>query len=394
MFDTGKFGLFIAHLRKKADMTQSELGDLLNVTRQAISKYERGESFPDVSVLKRISEIFGVSTDILINSGDPTGGEAKILTGAAEGVIVKPDSMDDVVSLAPLLKPSMLMALSESMAKQGVDISHLVSLAEYINDSDAQTLLKNVTFDNIGDMDMTLLERLLPLLGWCAVEVIFDKIIKGELDENYLEVIGDCYVDSSLVEAAVIYGALSDNALRIIRRHSYNLYRARRTGKIPTVFRCPKCGQPLKNFYPSSCNCGFRPSYKDDICLLGDPVPAALTRSDCTLHSDLGLRAGENPTVLLAGCGCEGYTLHTMDMESCEVIIADSDIDRLEAVSEKLRHNGWLNVMYVLTDMRALSLADSSVDAVIDTAGIPPEEKARITRPGGVELRDGKIVGL
>ncbi len=46
MFDTRKFGAFLARLRKNADMTQSELADKLNLTRQAISKYERGDSFP------------------------------------------------------------------------------------------------------------------------------------------------------------------------------------------------------------------------------------------------------------------------------------------------------------------------------------------------------------
>jgi transcriptional regulator with XRE-family HTH domain len=34
MFDTAKFGTFVAKLRKSADMTQSELGDKLGITRQ------------------------------------------------------------------------------------------------------------------------------------------------------------------------------------------------------------------------------------------------------------------------------------------------------------------------------------------------------------------------
>ena len=44
MFDTKKFGGYLARLRKRADMTQSEVADRLNVTRQAISKYEIGGS--------------------------------------------------------------------------------------------------------------------------------------------------------------------------------------------------------------------------------------------------------------------------------------------------------------------------------------------------------------
>jgi transcriptional regulator with XRE-family HTH domain len=51
LFDVRKFGAYLAWLRKSKDMTQSELSDILNVTRQAVSKYEKGDSFPDISIL-------------------------------------------------------------------------------------------------------------------------------------------------------------------------------------------------------------------------------------------------------------------------------------------------------------------------------------------------------
>jgi len=61
MFDSRKFGAYLARLRKKADMTQSDLAIKLNLTRQAISKYEQGDSFPDISTLAEISKAFNVS---------------------------------------------------------------------------------------------------------------------------------------------------------------------------------------------------------------------------------------------------------------------------------------------------------------------------------------------
>lgn len=56
----------IADLRKKAGMTQQDLAEKLNYTDKAISKWERGESVPDILVLKQISDIFGVSVDYLL----------------------------------------------------------------------------------------------------------------------------------------------------------------------------------------------------------------------------------------------------------------------------------------------------------------------------------------
>ena len=71
MFSTQKFGGYLSRLRKERDMTQSELADRLNLTRQAVSKYETGDSFPDVSILVSIANIFHVTLDELIRSGNP-----------------------------------------------------------------------------------------------------------------------------------------------------------------------------------------------------------------------------------------------------------------------------------------------------------------------------------
>ena len=44
----------IQTLRKDADLTQSELAERLNYSDKAVSKWERGESVPDIVVLKQI----------------------------------------------------------------------------------------------------------------------------------------------------------------------------------------------------------------------------------------------------------------------------------------------------------------------------------------------------
>ena len=53
-------------LRKKKGWTQLELAEKLNYSDKAVSKWERGESLPDVIILKRIAELYEVSVDYLL----------------------------------------------------------------------------------------------------------------------------------------------------------------------------------------------------------------------------------------------------------------------------------------------------------------------------------------
>jgi transcriptional regulator with XRE-family HTH domain len=61
----------IAALRRRHSMTQLELAEKLNYTDKAISKWERGESIPDVLVLKQMADIFGVTVDYLLEEEHP-----------------------------------------------------------------------------------------------------------------------------------------------------------------------------------------------------------------------------------------------------------------------------------------------------------------------------------
>ncbi len=58
----------ISELRLASNMTQLELAEKLNYSDKAISKWERAESSPDISVLVEIAELFGVTLDYLIKS--------------------------------------------------------------------------------------------------------------------------------------------------------------------------------------------------------------------------------------------------------------------------------------------------------------------------------------
>ncbi len=58
----------ITALRKKNNMTQADLAEQLNYSDKSISKWERGDGLPDIFVLTRIAELFGVTLNDLVSS--------------------------------------------------------------------------------------------------------------------------------------------------------------------------------------------------------------------------------------------------------------------------------------------------------------------------------------
>ncbi len=206
MFNTVSFGAHLSRLRRNADMTQSDLAERANVTRQAISKYEMGDSFPDIAVLLLLAEALGVTAGELIAAGEPTVGEAKILHGLTEGQ-TPTGAVEDVASLAPLLKPSTVEALAERLATDGVNISRMVELSNFLSDGGARRLF---SMSDLSDLTPELLGYLLPFMDYDSRCAVLDGILNGALDWHLLDVLR---VDRSLIEAAVIEGVLPDEVL-------------------------------------------------------------------------------------------------------------------------------------------------------------------------------------
>ena len=69
--NSNTIGENIARNRKKLGMTQEELAEKMNVSGQAVSKWENDLSYPDVETLKRLATLFGCTLDELVN-GVPT----------------------------------------------------------------------------------------------------------------------------------------------------------------------------------------------------------------------------------------------------------------------------------------------------------------------------------
>ena len=65
--DQIKIGRFIAVRRKRANLTQLQLADRLGITDKAISKWERGITMPDTSIMLELCDILGISVNELLS---------------------------------------------------------------------------------------------------------------------------------------------------------------------------------------------------------------------------------------------------------------------------------------------------------------------------------------
>lgn len=67
-----KIGKFISQKRKKVNLTQEELAEKLNISKNAVSKWERGLNLPNVSIMQELCEILNITIIELLNGEETT----------------------------------------------------------------------------------------------------------------------------------------------------------------------------------------------------------------------------------------------------------------------------------------------------------------------------------
>lgn len=92
----------ISDLRKEAGLTQIELAEKLNYSDKAVSKWERGDSVPDVAVLKGLADLFGVSVDYMLTD-DHSAEPQKPIRRRASHLVISLLSMMIVWSVATVI---------------------------------------------------------------------------------------------------------------------------------------------------------------------------------------------------------------------------------------------------------------------------------------------------
>ena len=107
-----EFNNKLYELRKQKGFSQEELANRLNVSRQTISKWEVGESTPDMEKLVAISDLFEVSLDELVKGEEP-----KLAEPSEQ--IVKSELYSDI-------KEQVLTLDNKKKAKKGIRIAGII----------------------------------------------------------------------------------------------------------------------------------------------------------------------------------------------------------------------------------------------------------------------------
>lgn len=221
MFEMQKVGIRIAKLRKKHNMTQTELADKLGVSFQAVSNWERGNSMPDISKLPELAEVFGVSIDEIL--GEKSDLVEAAINNEIDSYCKQNETLGkEIENAVPILKPSQLKAIAENADK--TELIDIPELLEYMSAGDVYEMAmesikqgKTVGISFLEHMSCADVSRLaiheykngrpvdiyLEYMGSTGLkEIAVEEMSKGKSITGYLEYMSSSDVYEVALEAA------------------------------------------------------------------------------------------------------------------------------------------------------------------------------------------------
>jgi transcriptional regulator with XRE-family HTH domain len=172
MFDMKIIGRKIAMLRKEKNLTQMELADKLNISYQAVSNWERGETMPDISKLPEIAQIFNIPIDEILGNQHST----KIIENIIEDNLIKDKiTVEEFKSVAPLLKPTQVSEVSKGIDNIN-DIDDMIEYLPFIS----REIVDKIAQKSI-DNNQILLDDFLPFVS----REYADKLVLKAMEKDY-----------------------------------------------------------------------------------------------------------------------------------------------------------------------------------------------------------------
>ena len=197
----------IRNLRRQKDITQEELSEHLGISFQSISKWERGDGLPDITMLPDLADFFDVTIDDLIGADRMSGGYFSDVYKQAHGLEIKGDYDKAIELLRDTLKKypnhydmtaklsSMLLFLDENSEEGKFLAKKAITLCERdLSDSNksekhrvsARAMLCFL-YENIGDHQKAIdLASKLPHV-WETREVLWGELMEEQEYTDYLK---------------------------------------------------------------------------------------------------------------------------------------------------------------------------------------------------------------
>ena len=169
MFDTMKTAKRIKDARIAKDMTQMALADAMEVSFQAVSNWERGNSMPDISKLKQLCSVLEISLEYLLGEEDEN--ITKTVKELTEDK-VEDISIENISKIASIVPPK---AIKVMVYGKSCDVSDLAALAPFLDDEDLNEIAKSIAKVRISD--------LVPLAPFLADEIL-DSLVMRYVEEN------------------------------------------------------------------------------------------------------------------------------------------------------------------------------------------------------------------
>lgn len=166
-FDMQRTGAMISRLRKEHGMTQMQLADALDISFQAVSNWERGQSMPDISKLPELAELFGTTIDELL------GRRCPVIEQAAAG------------------------RLDEHLQSAAVTLEEAAEAAPFLPPEQAEVLAAHV-IDTAATESAIALSDLLPFMSTAQVDALLQKRLATN---DYAALLPFC--STSAIDAAV-----------------------------------------------------------------------------------------------------------------------------------------------------------------------------------------------
>ncbi len=181
MFDTMKVARKIRAARVAQNMTQMQLADVMEVSYQAVSNWERGNSMPDISKLTQLGSVLQISLDDLLQNNAGTLTVKKIMRREA-GEDTDPVILEELGNVMPLLSPRQANScIQEALqVQETLDLNAIAGIAPFLDTKFLDSLI-----DRVETVRFPEIQHLAPFLSAQALDRLVER---AELNGDFSQI--------------------------------------------------------------------------------------------------------------------------------------------------------------------------------------------------------------